>query len=109
MRFVHGHAARTSRGRELAQANLRRGSNGADNPAWKGDDVGYPGVHAWVRAHKEKTGTCSECGANGATEWANVDHQYRRDLDDYRELCRSCHRAYDFEHNNIPVYGRRAA
>lgn len=75
------------------------------NPAWKGDDVGYKNIHDWVKRHKAKTGICSHCLQNRgtdtghATQWANIDHQYRRILDDYIELCPSCHKKYDLQYN----------
>jgi hypothetical protein len=80
------------------------------NPAWRGDDVGYKNIHDWVRRHKAKTGKCSHCngdfGTNSghATHWANIDHTYRRNLDDYIELCPPCHKTYDLLHN----HGERA-
>lgn len=83
----------------------RWGHKGETNPGWKGDDVGYKNIHEWVKRHKAKTGVCEHCRANRgtssghATHWANIDHAYRRDLDDYIELCPSCHKKYDLEHN----------
>lgn len=38
---------------------------------------------------------CSDCGEAKKTQWANVDHTYRRVLEDYIELCAKCHRLYD--------------
>lgn len=75
------------------------------NPAWKGDDVGYKNIHDWVRRHKAKTGKCVHClgefgtATGHATHWANIDHTYRRVLDDYIELCPPCHKKYDLVHN----------
>lgn len=68
---------------------------------WTGDDVGYFGLHAWVRRHLIKTGICSHCGVapvrkqRSPTHWANISGEYRRDLTDYAELCVSCHRLFD--------------
>lgn len=82
IRFVSGH-------------NNRGRNRGALNPLWKGSDAGYMALHNWIRRHKPKSGSCSDCGAEGRTDWANVSGEYRRDLDDYRELCRPCHRRFD--------------
>lgn len=71
---------------------------GPSHPLWKGDRAGYRALHQWVARHRTKTGRCSECGAEGRTEWANRSHEYRRDLDDWVELCKPCHTAYDREH-----------
>lgn len=68
---------------------------GEKNPLWKGDDAGYVARHAWVYRHKLRTGVCSDCGRVGKTHFSNVDHQYRRVLEDYIERCPSCHQAYD--------------
>jgi hypothetical protein len=67
---------------------------------YKGDDVGYSALHAWVYKHNGKASKCSKenDGCNGKSKsytWANVSHQYKRDLDDFIELCRSCHAKYD--------------
>lgn len=75
------------------------------NPAWKGDDVGYKSIHDWVRRYKTKTGICTHCRKDKgtltghATQWANIDALYRRNLDDYIELCPSCHKRYDLVYN----------
>jgi len=61
----------------------------------------YDAIHKWVRRHKEKVGICSQCGVGYAgspfhTEWANISGIYRRELDDYIELCKSCHFKLDY-------------
>lgn len=77
---------------------LRKGTRtGEANPVWKGERVGYRAIHTWVGEHKPRTGSCTTCGQSGKTDWANIDHEYHRDLDDYIELCVKCHRAYDRE------------
>jgi len=76
----------------------RKGTRvGEDNPVWRGDNVGYRAIHTWVANHKTKIGICSDCGKEKKTHWSNIDHTYRRDLDDYTELCVKCHRRYDSE------------
>lgn len=72
---------------------------GADHPEWKGEGVGYEELHRWVRRNKTKTGTCEHCGEEKHTEWANRSHEYRRDLDDWLELCQPCHGKYDSGQN----------
>lgn len=78
---------------------------GAEHPNWKGDDAGYVSLHMWVSRHKTRTGVCSVCGQHRepkpggfrkvATEWANVSGEYHRDLDDFVEMCTSCHKKHD--------------
>lgn len=76
--------------------------NDEKSPRWKGDDVGYIAVHQWVKKHKGSPGKCEHCGNSDKKQydWANVDHSYKRKLDDYMCLCRSCHRFYDIKNNN---------
>lgn len=67
---------------------------------WKGDEAGYCALHDWVTRCSCRAGdhACSECGHDGAEdrlEWANLSHEYRRDLADWIVLCRRCHIAYD--------------
>ncbi len=71
---------------------------GENNHKWKEEDaVGYGSLHEWVSRWKGKPKLCESCGSVAAKkyEWANVDHEYRRVLDDYIRMCTSCHRLYD--------------
>ena len=70
------------------------------HPQWKGDAVGYRSIHHWVTRWKPKTNTCEICGIEKSghqMHWANIDHKYRRVLDDYIRLCPKCHKNYDKE------------
>lgn len=64
---------------------------------WKGDKVGYWGVHRWVYKNKGKAVAClmNDETCKGKFEWSNVSQEYKRDLDDWQQLCRSHHRRYD--------------
>lgn len=64
---------------------------------YEGDDISYGALHDWVHSVKTKTGICEQCKSMpvGRTEWANKSHQYKRDIDDWMELCVRCHRIYD--------------
>jgi len=69
---------------------------------YKGDKAGYVAIHIWVKKHRGKAKICEHCGKNGKEwriEWANIDHEYRRNLDDYISLCVSCHSIYDRKYN----------
>lgn len=74
-------------------------TTGIKNNMWKGDDVGYVALHKWVSRNKGKATKCSKCSSTKSIDWANKDHKYKRSLEDYIELCRSCHRKYDIKHN----------
>lgn len=68
---------------------------------WKGENAKKMTKHAWVRNKrgKAKEYTCVICNERRAEDWSNIDHQYRRVLEDYRPLCRKCHYKYDKENN----------
>lgn len=72
--------------------------SGEAHHMWVGDEVGYNALHTWVARNKSKPTTCEQCGENKPLDWANVSHEYKRDLDDWMALCRACHIAYDKKH-----------
>lgn len=66
---------------------------------WKGSEVGYSALHSWIARKLGKPNECSNCGFTSDNSrqfnWANLSHEYKRDLDDWARLCGSCHRKYD--------------
>jgi len=83
---------------------------GDKNYLWKGDKANYFAKHNWVKRWKGNPSECEICGLKGEKvgrrwnlEWANVDHKYLRDLNDFISLCISCHKKYDYMVRNIPV------
>lgn len=62
------------------------------NTHWKGSNVGYTAIHKWIR---ENYGSASKC-VNGHIGkryyWANISGEYKRDVDDYHQLCGRCNR-----------------
>ena len=85
---------------EETKRKMRLASLGKKNPAWKGDFASYAAFHAWVKQHKGKAKKCSDCGIiKGKIEWSNVNHAYKRRLEDYKERCVKCHRKYDKKKN----------
>lgn len=69
------------------------------NPSWKGDSVGYGGVHSWIRNTYGKAIYCENktCTYKNPKryEWANISGKYLRDRTDYIMLCKSCHCFFD--------------
>lgn len=64
---------------------------------WKGEKAKYAAVHMWVRRVKGKPSKCKHCGASERKlHWANIDHKYKRNPDDFIPLCVPCHRRYDY-------------
>ena len=73
-----------------------------NNPKWKGDNVGYDALHAWVKRHYGKPPKCEHCGTTKKRIcWANKTKQYLRERTDWLRLCYSCHKKYDLK-LNIP-------
>ncbi|HEC65687.1 MAG TPA: hypothetical protein ENI23_10350 [bacterium] len=80
-----------NKGRKMPQIS------GKNNCLWKGSEVGYYALHEWIRRQLGKPRKCSKCGTKKAKryEWANISGEYKRDVDDYIRLCKSCHHKYD--------------
>lgn len=116
LRFVHGHYATQEHVRTVLSATRTGGALtvehrakiraavplGAASKVWKGDGAGYAAIHRWLHRHKPRTGECEHCGArpfnarcSTGTQFANLSGEYRRDVDDYLELCPSCHKILD--------------
>jgi hypothetical protein len=69
---------------------------GKRHGSWKGNEAKYSSIHDYIRVKKGRAGDqkCAFCGKK-ARDWANIDHKYSRDLDDYTALCRKCHINFD--------------
>lgn len=80
-------------------------TTGSKNINWKGDEVGYFALHAWVQRTLGDAKFCENrfsqflpyrCSKKSNTyHWANRSREYRRDTDDWVELCISCHLTAD--------------
>jgi hypothetical protein len=66
------------------------------NPMWKGNEVKYGALHDWVKSHKPKSMFCEKCGkVTNKLDCANISGEYKRDISDYRWICRHCHMEED--------------
>ena len=78
---------------------MSEGRRGEKSPVWKGDKVSYRGLHYWIADKLGKPDTCEHCRKSGLRghfiHWANKSGEYKRDLQDWIRLCRSCHGKYD--------------
>jgi len=82
--------------------------SGSDHHNWS-EECTYGNAHEWIRRVKGRPKKCELCGTTDESiryEWANVDHAYSRNPDDYIRMCPPCHRKYDIEFNGA-LYGRR--
>lgn len=94
-----------------ARNKIRTSKLGERNPMWKGDEASAGSLHEWLIVNYPKTGVCESCGAEGPTDHA-FDHRlgrYTRNREDYSELCRSCHTAWDVEMGQRPTWLERAS
>jgi hypothetical protein len=72
------------------------GKLGEKSSNWKGDNVGYHGVHYWIRKNKPKPEYCEDCKKQKRLTIANISGKYLRDIKDYKWLCYKCHSKFDF-------------
>lgn len=80
----------------------RIGMDETKHPRWKGDKVGYYGLHDWITKHYGQPKECEVCGLNDPKRkyhWANLTN-YLRDRSDWKRMCVSCHRLYDYGRKN---------
>ena len=86
---------------EETKQKLRDRTKGESIKNWLGDFAGYDAMHRWVEREKGKPYKCEHCERTDKKkyEWANIDHSYKRNIDDYIRLCTSCHRKYDIQNN----------
>lgn len=76
---------------------------GEKHPNWKGNDVGYKGLHSWIGDNWGRSRLCEECGTTTAKkfEWANLNNTYNRERKNWKRMCCSCHDKLDATINNI--------
>ena len=80
---------------------------GKENPLWKGGNVGYTGLHNWIRRNLKIKKICNFCGEkNKLIQLANKSGEYKRTLSDWFYLCVSCHKLYDLKRKYAATYPR---
>lgn len=64
---------------------------------WKGDKVGYSGIHHRLRRWIGKPNYCEKCKTTEAKRfvWANKSQKNLPDFSDWMRLCDKCHKKYD--------------
>lgn len=75
---------------KLRMAKL--GLRDEDTNRWSGDKIGYRGIHHWIQRKLGKAVRCSNNPNHKSTRyyWANKSGEYKRDVEDWQELCPSC-------------------
>ena len=67
---------------------------------WKGDNINYHGIHAWLKREFGKANKCEnkacKYGNPKRFEWALIKGKtYKRRISHFIQLCKSCHLKYD--------------
>ena len=85
---------------KMSKFQKERFVNPENHPQWKGDNVGYQGIHRWLRITYGKAYKCENNNCNYKNpkmfEWANISGIYKRDRSHYKMLCSSCHKKLDY-------------
>ncbi len=68
---------------------------GVKSYMWKGDKVGYSGLHSWLAREYGRPSNCEFCDSQQNVQWASKDYSYKRDRIHWLALCFRCHRKYD--------------
>jgi len=102
-------------GRKHSEKSLQKMSNslkglnkGIENSKWKGENVGYRGLHTWIQRTLGTPEQCTHCpkiATGHSMHWANRSGEYRRDISDWIRLCAKCHGIYD-SNKKIEEYAR---
>jgi hypothetical protein len=83
-----------------SQIGIPRPQSGLSNekhPNWKGDNVGIKALHYWVKRHLPQPKLCEFCNVNKSRDLANITGVYNRKFKNWKYLCPSCHKTYDYE------------
>lgn len=69
---------------------------GETHPNWIGDEVGYSGLHTWIKYNFIRPNNCENCETDKIYSrfgnWHNISGKYLRKRDDWEFLCAKCHR-----------------
>lgn len=89
--------------RKIAEAAKKRYAVPENNPNYRGDDVGYIGIHRWLIKTFGHAKKCKKCGLVGSrvnNKWTvhyakKEGKDYQRKRENFTELCTKCHTEYD--------------
>ena len=72
---------------------------GADCNFWKGDRVGYKGIHCWLNKKFGRAQKCGNIECDNTSNWfewcLKKGKKYERKRENFINLCRKCHKKYD--------------
>ena len=77
-------------------SNKSTQKRGSENQNWKGDKVGYWGIHDWLKTNYGVAVKCEQCGSEKKVQWAKLENKkYERKRENFWQLCARCHVIYD--------------
>ncbi len=79
---------------EESKVKIRFSKIAEKNPMWRGNNVGYMALHAWVKRNILKPKLCQCCKKVPPYDLANKGI-YDRNLKNWEWLCRKCHMIKD--------------
>lgn len=82
---------------QLAEDRVFKGSYGFRHHRWKGDNVGIGGVHDFMKKRfiLKYPKICNKCKSTKNIDLSNNSGKYKREMNDWEWLCRSCHSTKD--------------
>jgi hypothetical protein len=98
------HPAKGYKHTEESKQKLSNERIDNNNPNWKGDVVGYSGLHGYIKRKLKKPKICSNCNKIKKLDIANISGEYKRDLNDWKWLCRRCHMVSDGRLEKLKSY-----
>ena len=110
-KFIKGHIttkevrekiSNTSKGRKPWNTGKKVGKLlnspfGKNHWNWRGDAVGYSGLHIRIKKSFPKPQNCNLCGKEAKLELANISQKYKLEISDWMWICRSCHMKQEFK------------
>lgn len=78
---------RFSKETRLKMSIAQRGENNAN---WKTGELKYSTVHKWIVRTCGRADHCVNGHKAKKYDWANKTGEYKRDINDWHQLCRSC-------------------
>jgi len=76
-------------------------TRGESHHSWKGEKVGYRGIHNWIERELGNPKKCDNCGKDNLIghyiHWSNISGKYKRIKSDWRRLCAKCHKQFDIK------------
>jgi len=96
---------KSATGRRLSAESIRKRTlkqAGENHYRWEGDNIGYGGIHQWLKKIYGKADKCEICGIDNEERmyhWAlKKDCKYERKRENFMMVCVPCHRMYDGNH-----------